>query len=163
MSFHGRTELQRLLYWWFRRFLLNMKSIKSIIDCIPGALSQMSHRGTSLGSASPTRTCRLASLLHICTCHTNYLSQTYFTQLQLASTLWIGNLDLASKKLKGATAISHSCIYSYQPLANKCLIAEQNLDKYLSIYLTKDYYVILDISIWYINQKCYLFHFSVDS
>lgn len=32
---------------------------------IPGAFSHMSHCGTSLGSASPTRTCRLASLLHI--------------------------------------------------------------------------------------------------
>lgn len=42
-----------------------------IITCIPGAFSHMSQRGTSLGSASPTRTCRLASLLHMWTCHSN--------------------------------------------------------------------------------------------
>ena len=47
-------------------------------DCIPGAFSHMSHRGTSLGSASPTRTCRLASLLHIWTCNSSTKNRNPF-------------------------------------------------------------------------------------
>lgn len=35
---------------------------------VPGAFSHMSQRGTSLGLARPTLICRLASLLHMCTC-----------------------------------------------------------------------------------------------
>ena len=37
-------------------------------NCVPGAFSHMSHRGTSLGLARPTLTCLLASLLHMWTC-----------------------------------------------------------------------------------------------
>lgn len=38
---------------------------------VPGAFSHMSQRGTSVGSARPTRTCLLASLLHIWICSSN--------------------------------------------------------------------------------------------
>lgn len=49
--------------------------IRGHLDMIPGAFSHISQRGTSLGSASPTRTCLLASLLHICTCDSSQISQ----------------------------------------------------------------------------------------
>jgi len=54
-------------------FLKNINSkVKSKKEtCIPGAFSHMSQRGTSLGFARPTRTCRLASLLHMWTCHSH--------------------------------------------------------------------------------------------
>lgn len=43
------------------------KVLKQNRSHIPGAFSQISQQGALLGSAKPTRTCRLASLLHICT------------------------------------------------------------------------------------------------
>lgn len=97
MSLIEKLKLPRLSIGGLKYFFVKKKYRKHVINRIPGAFSQMSHRGTSLGSASPTRTCRLASLLHICTCHTNYISQTYFIWLRLASTLWIGNLELVTK------------------------------------------------------------------
>ena len=42
---------------------IRMRIVKE--EYLPGAFSQMSQRGTSLGLARPTLTCRLASLLHM--------------------------------------------------------------------------------------------------
>ena len=48
--------------------LSHTENIKHTENSIPGAFSHMSQRGTLEGSASPTRTCLLASLLHKWTC-----------------------------------------------------------------------------------------------
>ena len=43
----------------------NNYTIKEEEEITPGAFSHISQRGTSLGSANPTLTCLLASLLHM--------------------------------------------------------------------------------------------------
>lgn len=69
----------------------------------------MSHRGTSLGSASPTRTCRLASLLHICTYH--FRSYEPNKLYLVAISLWIINLDLVLRREKSMTSVSRNHLY----------------------------------------------------
>jgi hypothetical protein len=64
-SQNENQKLEFLLQNTIWKINSKVKKKKKKETCIPGAFSHMSQRGTSLGLARPTRTCRLASLLHM--------------------------------------------------------------------------------------------------
>lgn len=78
-----KNQKHNVLYRWNKRKAKHDETEKQ--KCIPGAFSHISQRGTSMGSARPTLTCRLASLLHKWTCIPIYIYIFKEGSLNLAS------------------------------------------------------------------------------